>query len=651
MELNTNMNINPETVKNFFEKFCNSKQDNAEKYKTLQYHNEAAYRYSLIDPNLHIVIEREKNNNSVTVYTNDISTKGVLFVDSIAKSIPSTKICQNYKNSGLSYGDRLWILLNKNFSLAPDKGLLRLAITSQNDIELLLIWYFGQSISKESLANFLIEDDYRCFPDSMFEPSNKTIIPTEEANDANLSKHLMSHYKTGKSLDIFHDRFEEILGADQAKKLINGNTSDYIKITAHFAILSTAKRGWFNFFVPKAIRKLRPSEAKKNFQAPVPSLSDNPSPYQINDVKELNDAVIYCFYRRLIEGMTETEQAAYKILSLEKTRLPVFRRLLFDLEQTIDNLFNFLQKDIEGYDDVFYPPDMGLNEIISKTRYLVLDSLKNQKNTNPIQDSLRASLIKNATINLAINDLEAIQYIHEKVRVNLPEEITPLVNIQSESDILSAISYMFNMKPDALPSDLIDCAKAVIKIYTLESYPKLASKETVSLFINEHKKPYCLAISAALLLHDSIHKTEIKIGIKGNTNKGKPSYHAFSNIIKSTNGGKQLTHEFLQNHKIYEDLFNYLFTRYSVSVFGLSPTYSSREGALAHLNVKAKKLELKKEILEQLSELSISDIECFITSFYRLINDIVSLPSQSTHYSRTSTENWEIVDFHQPRFS
>jgi len=73
-------------------------------------------------------------------------------------------------------------------------------------------------------------------------------------------------------------------------------------------------------------------------------------------------------------------------------------------------------------------------------------------------------------------------------------------------------------------------------------------------------------------------------------------------------------------HGFPEELFKYLTTRYSISVFCLSDLI----GAEAHLKVRKNKLELQKEVYKLLKDISVKDaylwIDVFCHYVYQTIN-------------------------------
>lgn len=465
------------------------------------------------------------------------------------------------------------------------------------------------AFDKVNLTKMLLNNDYS-FPDDPFEPSSDKPIDEDKLTTfSELKAYLENTYERGEKLGIYLKTIEKIIDAPRAQNLIELNKSEYFKVLTHFTILSIVKRGWFNLFVTSPIRTSKPS------------LSDIPSPFTLNVSKNLHDSIIRCFHSRLTEGMAAQEKERYQIL-LSMENLPTgFDKLLYGLDNNIQNLFSLAHQDTEGLNNEKLLPDAGSDEVIEKIRSILGYFFNQNANEGYRTDTLRANLIKFSSINRAINNIDAILNTYDKVMDSLPNDIQHLLHIKSESEILPAIINIFDKqqatrKKTALPDDLIECSKLVCWIYINTSPPPAKTDRTISEFNNRHMMPDCIAVSAALLYHDFLLQNKLNLNIRGETNKFINVYKTLSELAKRLPPTDKLKKEDFLNHVVHEELYKFLTARYSISVFGLSDFYTSQSGAKAHLKVRIKKLELQKETYELLKDMSVKDTQQCMSNFY-----------------------------------
>lgn len=341
-----------------------------------------------------------------------------------------------------------------------------------------------------------------------------------------LSSHLYENYDFGESPEQHEEKIERILGVDRARNFIDNRNSEYFKILTHFALLSRLKQGWVNLLNTQKSSKVRPYYSVATSQFPY---------FKDLETAKLNDAIIYCLYKRLIEGMTETERENYQVLLPTEVYTCGFDNLLVNLDAVIQYYF-CSQKQIinkmaadEGNELL---PDAGIENISQDIRELIYKFL-GQENVSQgySNDILHASLIKFSSINRAINDVDAILRIHKDVLFGLPDEIQSLLPIKSEDEILPAVLSLFDESDKNIPADLIQCAQLVCDIYISSSAPS-ASDDDIRTFQSNHRSPLAVAVSAALLCHDYLHKAEINCLIRGESNPFIPVYDTLSLFSK-----------------------------------------------------------------------------------------------------------------------
>jgi hypothetical protein len=414
-----------------------------------------------------------------------------------------------------------------------------------------------KKLLKKEIEKKLLNNDYS-FTDpnyEYYEPSSDEPIDNDKLTYEELSHYHNNHYHVCDKPYIQLKKIKEIIGASRAQSLIKLNRSEYFKVLTHFTVLSIVKRNWVHLLANS------PTANSK------PSLSNNPSCFALKESKNLHDSIIRCFYSRLIQGMSEQEKERYQILLPERPLFAGFEQVLFRLDKAIQDLFAY-EKLILDNDDERLLPDANLDEAISRTiaylNHIYVYTVKEAHNT----DTLRASLIKCASINRAINDIDAIFNIQNEVIQDLPDDIEQLLHIKSESEILPAIVKIFNKqetkrKKPKLPNDLIECSKLVCKMYMNTSQTPVNSDS----FNKRHMEPDRIAVSAALLYQNYLQEKELSLNISGETNPHVTVYKTLSDLAKKIDSPNSLTAEALRKHSFPADLSKYLATRYSVSIF------------------------------------------------------------------------------------
>lgn len=361
------MTLTPEQAKCFVDKLRDSKLFKSKQYNLKACHIESAYRFSLSDSlKAHIAIDKEKSNQGVLVYVNKLSIDNISFFDSFAKLIPVSKKYNKGDSLAHEHNSNISKILTLPSFFLSENDVLRLIIASEDELELLIAWYIWSPINRKFLEKCVIKNDYSIFRNSPFEPSSCETILKENLNLKNLEKYLNRSYGVGEDLDIYKERIEEFTGHDRAKNLITKNESEYFKIISHFAILSKVKQGWYNLFLVSTEKQSQPS------------LSVLPSKHSFKKSKELNDAIIRCYYARLLQGMTKQDRNRYQILEPDEFLPCRFDKLLMFLDRAIQDLFCYTQQSFCGYYDDGLLPDTGSDETFKKMRLLLYDFFKYQ---------------------------------------------------------------------------------------------------------------------------------------------------------------------------------------------------------------------------------------------------------------------------------
>lgn len=471
----------------------------------------------------------------------------------------------------------------------------------------------NKTFSKDDLQKMLIAHNYE-FGNSNYEPSNPESIDKNKLTIEKLTEYLNNRYFSGEKPHIHGEPIKRIIDHPSVKQLIEANRSEYFKILTHFTILSKVKRGWFNLLI------IDPSKDIK------PSLSANPQYHTNRKSKKLNDAIIFCFYNRLIEGMSEKDKEHYDILLPHGNVPSKFDYLLNYLDLAIQNYFNKANSVFEDEDQYLdTAKDKALNDAVSATCLFILDFLSIKKNNNYLSDTLRASLIKFSCLNRAINDIDAILDIQHQVSEFvscLEYDLTPLKNIEEESSILPALLDLFVIENSNFPNDLIKCAQLVC---LMNSFVQNHFDNTQEDILSHHFKPSSIAIIAAILYVIEIKKIKLNLRIQGETNQNILIYKALYEFSDKFADLDIFCLDDLTNKGFPEPLFKYLTTIYVVYVFQPIP---NKESALAYMKLKKYKLKVQRKTYRLLKKISVHDAE---NKIHQIINQSRAVCSRPNH--------------------
>jgi hypothetical protein len=387
-----------------------------------------------------------------------------------------------------------------------------------------------QTFDQDALKEMLINKNYH-FGNSCYEPSNCQPIDKKHTIE-DLTAYLADHYQAGDKPRCHDEAIEKIIGSPQAKTLIATDRSEYFKVLTHFTILSKAKRGWFNLLI---------THPSKNSKA---SLSTNPTLNSTRNSKTLNDALVYCYYDRLCEGMTEEDKKRYKILlPLPNEVLPSgFDVCLLEFDHTLQRFINIKAKEVISEENII--KGIVTRELLLHLTKFARSFIKQMRwiarqQADSPPDTLRAELIKSASLNRAINDIDAILACHHQIQEiikTLDYDFMPLKTVEAESEIIPRLSALFNVKQDDLPSDLIKCARLVYSMCVKTDFSRgdtkageICETEGSREFIFH---PSSIAIASAILYLCWANKTKIKLEILGDTNQFILVYKTLSDFAK-----------------------------------------------------------------------------------------------------------------------
>lgn len=480
------------------------------------------------------------------------------------------------------------------------------------------------SFNQDELKKMLINKNYN-FGNSCYEPSNCQSIDKKYTMD-NLKEYLANRYHAGEKPDYQIKTIEKIIGSPQAKTLTAADRSEYFKVLTHFTILFQAKRGWFNLLI---------THPSKNSKA---SLSSNPSLHLVRKSKTLNDALVYCYYNRLCEGMTEEDKKRYEILlpSPDGVLPSRFDKYLFEFGKILHQFINTRAKEIVSEED-FIKGIVTRESLLHLTKFArsLIKQMRwiAQQQADSPPDTLRAELIKSASLNRAINDIEAILTCHYEIQEiikTLDYDFMVLKTIEAESEIIPRLSALFNVKQDDLPSDLIKCARLV---YSMWIKTDLSHDDTKAGEICATEgcreiilHPSGIAIASALLYLCWANKTKIKLEILGETNQFILVYKTLSDFAEPLAEPVEFDKKDGIERGFPEPLSKYLRTFFVILA---SPAEPTLDNILGTLKYKALRLKIERDAYRMMKNFSVSEIREVIFYFYSIVARIPATDSVS----------------------
>jgi hypothetical protein len=272
--------------------------------------------------------------------------------------------------------------------------------------------------------------------------------------------------------------------------------------------------------------------------------------------------------------------------------------------------------------------DDAVDEAFMETRRHVDAFLQNfetevELKTKDDKDDLILTLIKCASINRAESDYDAILNIYAHIKQqDIPDKIDLMKSVCSVNEIVDVLLEIFDIEKDEVPADLILCATIVNEMFS-RFYDREATPEKRNEFKSEVFSPADIGASAALILNGYIKSKknksrtksvdDFKIRIRGENNPGVNVYKELSKLEKSYIKDDKSLSALL--YCMPDDLSKYLTARCSIIFFGMGSRCSVKNAALGELKVKIKKIELQKEIIENLKNYSVPYICSFLKYF------------------------------------
>jgi hypothetical protein len=568
--------------------------------------------------NHHIALVPLEDEHGILIYVNKFSVYKFSFLDFFDNEDWVVEKYSKGSNPHYPY-QSFYLLLNKAPSLRPIKNdVLKLRLKTFKDFRILLLWYVGHSYNQDDIKKILLSNNYH-FPDSPFEIHSTIPINKKLLKRGGLLKYFKTLYQTNDKPTLHRKYIKKIIGEKQEIIFYEMEASDYFKVLSLFKFLSKANDKWHNLIC-------------NNME--FPSLSNNPVALEYDGVidqenihtqetKRMKDAILRCFYSRLIQSALIKKPSLKPILFSDNECFTKFDIQLAEFDIYIQKLFDlcmirkpsYQNGDIstaidEAFLDARRYVDALLQKFDSEAKFLT-------------KDDLILTLIKCASINRTENDYDRMLNIYNDIEQDgIPDKIDIMKSVQSTRQIIIALSDIFDIKINEIPDDLIQCAAIVNEMFS-RFYNREASLEERYKFKDKMYSPACIGLSAALLLKGYIKSNkfrsrtenidDFKIRIRGETNHGINVYSCLSEIYTNCGHDKKSLSAIL--YCMPDDLYTFLTARYSILAAGIGSQRPIKEAAVDALKLKRRKIEIQKEIIEKFKDYNIEYAYNFVGFF------------------------------------
>lgn len=476
-----------------------------------------------------------------------------------------------------------------------------------------------QKIFNDDVKSKLLSGDFD-FGTRPFEPCSQTRVGSDKPIIPRLRQYLKDQYGASGKLGHYRESLMRIFGlpVGTVNTLLSNDPSEEAKIYTLCCTLSAARKDWANLLAHQEKGFI------SDFPLPVPDDIQYLLP-EHGEKNALNQAQVRYFFHALLEGMPAEQQTRYRQLyatQWESHAAPPSQLasgvdvLLARLDQCIEDAFGWFHARIPSTVGRCELPDFSAAMAVEKTRALLLNLLPR----NPLveYDALRAALIKNASIHLAMNQVKGILRSYDAVVQALPPWLENMreIDLAPRESVLDAVAEATGISQTMLPQDLAELGKIVCLMYCSKYKP--VDRSGYADFARTHLEPTQIARSAALLVHDWLAKLDVEKSIRGEKNSKRKIFSALSVHYKKHRD------EIEHSRYIFPELtageISFLTTRYSICHFGMASDASVIEGALAHLRVKRCKHELKVEIYQALLRTDVASMIKFVDDLERNVS-------------------------------
>ncbi len=571
--------------------------------------------------NHHIALVPLEDENGILIYVNNFSAYKISYLDFFDNEDWVVEKYQKGSNPPYPY-QSFYLLLNKAPSLRPIRNdVLKLRLKSVEDFRILLLWYVGHSYNQDEIENILLSYWYY-LPDSPFEIHRSSIIKKKLLKRSGLLNYFKALYGTKNSPFLHRKYIKEIIGDTQEAIFFDTETSTYFKVLSLFKFLSMANDKWFRLIC-------------KNMK--YPSLSNNPvalkydgfidnKSIHVHETKYMKDAILRFFYNRLrhaacikqphLESILLSDNECFTKFDVQLSYFDTYIQKLFDLYVIVKP--SYQNGDISAaIDEATLDVRLGIHKLLQ-----AFDPEVNLLT----KDDLALTLIKCASINRAANDCDFILNIYSDIEKcidkYIPDRIDLIKPIQDESKIIDVLLNIFDIEECEIPEDIYECAKMVNKMHSIY-YNLEATPEDRSKFEKKMLSPAYVGVSAALLLNGYIKNNifrsrtkcinDFKIRIRGEQNYGINTYNWLSDAVKVSANNENRFKGIM--YCMPDDLYKFLTVRYSIVLGGLKSQQPIKEAAADALNLKRRKIEIQKEIIERFKDYNVEYIYDFIWFF------------------------------------
>ena len=345
------------------------------------------------------------------------------------------------------------------------------------------------------------------------------------------------------------------------------------------------------------------------------------------DNKRLNDAILRFYYQELIQSvLIERPELSYLLLSKNEC-VTNFDQQLAIFDDYLQKLFNLCWE--RWSSDLNRDNSSALDQTYSDVKKYFDEHLKRFSAQFDLikKDNLMLTLIKHSSLNRAKQDYDFFLEMYPGLSNEIPDRIYLMKLVNSPSEIINVLQGIFNIKQTEIPDDLLECATIVIEMY-VRFYNLQATPDERNEFKHKmYRYPY-IGASAALLMNEYIKnnkfraRTAVKkehiIRIRGGNNNGINVYDWLSTINERIVKDENRLSAFL--YCMPDSLYKFLTARHDLVVAIMEDHRPVQVVVNDALELKKRRTDVRKEVIEKLKPYSIEYINSFIEYFIENFN-------------------------------
>lgn len=575
----------------------------------------------------YIAIKELDENQGIVVYVSSLSTHKIYYSD-FFDSV--TWVEEELLERRSEIGKHIYSRLYKKDEIK----VMKLCLKFDEEFRILLSWYMGLCYTQYEIHKILLSKA-DIFPKARYELSCPKTIDESNLSRKKLLNYFLSVFDI-KAKPFYHKKtIAKIIGNELEEYFFDNERSNYFKVLSLFSFLSIAKNGWHELML---------NDTK------FPSMSNNPVTTEFdgfqdqesihtNDNKRLNDAILRIYYQKLIQSVLNDRPDLNHLLLPKNECATNFDQQLARFDDYIQKLFNLCWErwtSVQNRDR-----SNSLDKTYLDVQKYVDEHLKRFSAKFGLieKDNLMLTLIKHSSLNRAKQDYDFFLDMYPGLSNEIPDRIYLMRLVNSPAEIIYLLQGIFDIKKHEIPDNLLECATIVIEMY-VRFYNLDASPDERDEFKHKmYRYPY-IGASATLLLNGYIKNNKFRSRTKVNKEYTNRIKGGTNNEINVYNWLSKVNESYIKKEKslsalLYcmpDSLYKFLTARHDLVVAIMEDHRPVQVVVNDALELKKRRAEFRKEVIEKMELHSIEYINSFIEYFIDTFNKferLINIPGIS----------------------